>query len=353
MDRPLRIALRAGHHDTSGGNPVEYAIVGELTEAYARAFTAAGHEVRVVNPDGPDPDHEPGDGDFPGDLSAAAATVPAWAREGWVPDLYLESHTEGVANPDVRGAFVVYPDAAGDLDAEVRDALGPAIAAAIAAATTIPLRGGGVMSERATGVGRAGYRLGAFAATAALRTTTSRLLVEHGSHTSPLDLAILRSPTTADRIAEAVVAAVEQHYGAASRGFAIAPSPDPERRFFPETGQWLAYGFKEYWEREGGLPVFGYPLTPEYDTGAGATHQVFQRARLEYDQASGAIGRGLVGAELLAAQAESAGLRAELAVLHEHAAGLERDLAKAEQARLRAKEARRPKKPATEGASVQ
>jgi hypothetical protein len=34
-------------------------------------------------------------------------------------------------------------------------------------------------------------------------------------------------------------------------------------RFFPETGHLLLDGFLSYWERIGGLPVFGFPLTNE------------------------------------------------------------------------------------------
>src|SRR5690606_33385942 len=35
----------------------------------------------------------------------------------------------------------------------------------------------------------------------------------------------------------------------------------PERRFFPETGHFLSYGFKQYWEQRGGLAIFGYPIS--------------------------------------------------------------------------------------------
>ena len=42
------------------------------------------------------------------------------------------------------------------------------------------------------------------------------------------------------------------------------PSPadtSPLWIYFPETGHYLAYGFKTYWLQSGGLPVFGFPLT--------------------------------------------------------------------------------------------
>ncbi|MDW7982192.1 MAG: glycosyl hydrolase family 18 protein [Thermomicrobium sp.] len=61
----------------------------------------------------------------------------------------------------------------------------------------------------------------------------------------------------------------------------------PERRYFPETGHSLSYGFKAFWERSGGLPVFGYPLTEEFsennpDLGRPLTVQYFERQRFEY-----------------------------------------------------------------------
>jgi lipoprotein-anchoring transpeptidase ErfK/SrfK len=59
-----------------------------------------------------------------------------------------------------------------------------------------------------------------------------------------------------------------------------------DRRFFSETGHFLAYGFKSYWEQNGGLYIFGLPISEEFsETGAdGVTHtvQYFERARFEY-----------------------------------------------------------------------
>lgn len=55
----------------------------------------------------------------------------------------------------------------------------------------------------------------------------------------------------------------------------------PDRTFFPQTGHYLAYGFKQYWEQHGGLAVFGYPLSEEMSEN-GLTVQYFQRARFEW-----------------------------------------------------------------------
>jgi hypothetical protein len=64
-------------------------------------------------------------------------------------------------------------------------------------------------------------------------------------------------------------------------------TPSPDVRYFAETGHTLAFGFKTFWERSGGLPVFGYPLTEEFtelnrDTGKPYTVQYVERQRYEY-----------------------------------------------------------------------
>jgi hypothetical protein len=61
----------------------------------------------------------------------------------------------------------------------------------------------------------------------------------------------------------------------------------PAWRYFHVTGHYLAHGFKNFWERSGGLPVFGYPLTIEYDErnpdlGEFRTVQYTERQRFEY-----------------------------------------------------------------------
>jgi hypothetical protein len=62
---------------------------------------------------------------------------------------------------------------------------------------------------------------------------------------------------------------------------------DPAWFYFRETGHYLSYGFKDFWVRSGGLPVFGFPLTSEYDEfnvdlGVMRTVQYLERQRFEY-----------------------------------------------------------------------
>ncbi len=60
-----------------------------------------------------------------------------------------------------------------------------------------------------------------------------------------------------------------------------------ERRYFVESGHSLAEPFKGYWEKNGGLAQFGYPLTEAFqemsiDDGKTYMVQYFERARFEY-----------------------------------------------------------------------
>lgn len=59
------------------------------------------------------------------------------------------------------------------------------------------------------------------------------------------------------------------------------------RLYFSATGHSLNYGFKTYWEQNGGLAQFGYPISEEFSEvnpadGKTYTVQYFERARFEY-----------------------------------------------------------------------
>ncbi len=90
-------------------------------------------------------------------------------------------------------------------------------------------------------------------------------------------------------------------------------------RFFPETGHNLGGKFRDYWETNGGLAQFGYPLTEEYreelEDGQTYTVQYFERARLEYHPENAApydVILGQFGRRILAENALLA------SGLHEH-----------------------------------
>ena len=81
----------------------------------------------------------------------------------------------------------------------------------------------------------------------------------------------------------------------------LADLAPPQELVFPATGQAVRGAFRAFWQANGGLPIFGYPLTGEYRSD-GLTVQYFERARFELHD-GGSVQLGLVGAELLRARA--------------------------------------------------
>src|SRR4051794_40514626 len=66
----------------------------------------------------------------------------------------------------------------------------------------------------------------------------------------------------------------------------LAPAAEAQagQRCFAETGQCIAGRIREFWELNGGLPVFGFPITPQQEEpieGTPLQIQWFERNRLE------------------------------------------------------------------------
>jgi len=59
------------------------------------------------------------------------------------------------------------------------------------------------------------------------------------------------------------------------------PRNNPRCRYFPETGHAVCYAFLSYYDRKGGLDIFGYPISP-LKIENGRIVQYFQRARMEW-----------------------------------------------------------------------
>ena len=294
----LRLAITSGHHNTDGGNQLEIEETGELAEAIYREALSRGIDVRVITPDGPDPDPDPGDGQFPGGLWDAARKVVEFANAGWKADVFIETHTQAGGG---RGVFGIYPDwqpsdgSAYDLDAFARDTLIPSIANRVDAATALSLWTDGVMSEKQTGVGGQGYRLGVFRATEPVRSFCTRLIIEFGAHDNA-DEQIIRSNGFYALAGRAVVDALFDAYGLRK---APLPSPaaQPDARRFDETGFSIQLGFKTFWETLEQINVFtnvplvwlvlGYPLDNERPVtlkdGQPGSIQRFERGWLVWD----------------------------------------------------------------------
>jgi LPXTG-site transpeptidase (sortase) family protein len=75
--------------------------------------------------------------------------------------------------------------------------------------------------------------------------------------------------------------------------------------FFQETGHTLAYSFRRFFDRHGGLLIFGYPLT-EVFLEDGRPVQYFERARLEWHADLGIVQAGHLGRWAAAQQSSPA-----------------------------------------------
>ncbi len=73
-----------------------------------------------------------------------------------------------------------------------------------------------------------------------------------------------------------------------------------EVRYFPETGHTLRGQFRAFWEANGALANFGFPITEEYSGPNGRTTQYFERARFELNEVGGraVVELGLLGIEV-------------------------------------------------------
>ncbi len=95
------------------------------------------------------------------------------------------------------------------------------------------------------------------------------------------------------------------HFGPApSPGDPVPPATSsPNLRYFTETGHTLSNGFLAFWQANGGLAAFGYPITEEFQE-RGVTVQYFERARFEWHPGTAPeqfdVLLGLVGDEVTA-----------------------------------------------------
>ncbi len=84
----------------------------------------------------------------------------------------------------------------------------------------------------------------------------------------------------------------------------VPTSNSADRLYFSQTGHTLSYGFKNYWEANGGLALFGYPISEEFQeaTPQGIfTVQYFERNRFEFHpekQPPYSVELGLLGTQL-------------------------------------------------------
>jgi hypothetical protein len=82
--------------------------------------------------------------------------------------------------------------------------------------------------------------------------------------------------------------AIEQRQDKSEAAFKVTENRHyPGGVYFEQTGHNLAAGFKAYWEANGGLAIYGYPISEEFEEinpedGKTYTVQYFERNRFEY-----------------------------------------------------------------------
>lgn len=61
----------------------------------------------------------------------------------------------------------------------------------------------------------------------------------------------------------------------------VSAENDTNCSFYAATDHRLCFGFRDFWQQNGGLPIFGYPISEEFQENGFAV-QYFERARFEY-----------------------------------------------------------------------
>jgi hypothetical protein len=191
------IVLDAGHRSTDrSGNPAEMDLTDDLARAYRselrrRGFTAFWYQEDLDRDADPD--------ETVGDLNTVAKGLGRWlAGQPWA--LLLSLHYNAAHSPlhaivpDNVGLSTAYPEGRVAGDTAANNVLDRRLGAALVQTMASRGLGGlyhgtlgepGLMSERETGVGRDGFRLAVFAATAPAQQTAVRLVVEHGGTSDP------------------------------------------------------------------------------------------------------------------------------------------------------------------------
>lgn len=207
----LRVAIGAGHRHTLGeqGNAFEKMLNGQKVAAILAEYkrrggsSETGIDLRSYTPGN-------GLGLFPGYLNQAPASL---VNSAFQPHIMCELHSEGT-DPDVRGAFVIFPDWKPDIDGDTRDH-GRIFPDVLTQYTGGQIRvrnanGPGIMSERSTGVGLQGFRLGVFRDTAPARGYCTRMIFEQGAHSNPKERAYMEGPNFLQQQARAFLDALVQ-----------------------------------------------------------------------------------------------------------------------------------------------
>lgn len=229
-----RYILSAGHRNTNGGgarNEINWTYPSVV--ALKSAIEARGGKAWIVQ-------QEDGDSDpsryLNGGLQQAATKCVSLEKTFGPFDAYISSHYNGGASP---GFHAIFPDSpTGGVDVKANNPLDVRLCRTIRdrVRNTNTVRmlswtadSPGVMSERETGVGAKGYRLGEFYGTMGFRMTTARVIIEASSIDVASEARYINDPAWVRNVyCEAIVDALEDVFGSfAERPEVPEPGPDP------------------------------------------------------------------------------------------------------------------------------
>jgi hypothetical protein len=228
------VLIGAGHRNLERGNSFEMELNGRKTRAILDLFDARGgkqalgFDLRCYTPDR-------GLGMSPLHLNQVPPT--GFRDPAWLVDLMVEIHSEG-AGPTVRGAFVINPDWGADVDVDVIKygrVFSDALHANVPNIAVRTINSYGVMSEKRTGVGLQGYRLGVFRDTAQFAERTSRMIFEQGSHDHPTEHAAMIDPGFLAKQADAFLYGCAAWFDLQSPGWSTKPQPALTAAHFPQV----------------------------------------------------------------------------------------------------------------------
>ena len=224
-----RYILSAGHRNTNkGGAREEITWTYPSCKAIKAAIEARGGRAWIIQEE--DGDDDPTFFKNGGLQQAAKHCVNIASRHGPF-DAYISSHYNGGRAP---GFHSIHPDARSGVDTKANNPkdvdLCRAIRDRVKATNTVGVLGWtsdspGVMSEKETGVGSQGHRLGEMVGTQGFRDSTARVIIEAGSIDVARERAFINDKHWVRNVyAEAVVDALADVFGAFPQG--RPPAPD-------------------------------------------------------------------------------------------------------------------------------
>lgn len=233
-----RFILSGGHrNENRGGARNEINWTYPSVVALKAAIEARGGKAWIVQEE--DGDKDPSFCIGRGLQNAAQRCVEIAGKYGPF-DAYISSHYNGGASP---GFHAIFPDSWGSGDQKAQNPLDVKLCRAIRdrvrATDTVRMLSWtadspGVMSERETGVGAQGYRLGEFVGTLGFRSTTARVIIEASSIDVAREAAYINDPTWVRKVyCEAIVDALEDVFGKFTERPDTKPDPAPDPEYAP------------------------------------------------------------------------------------------------------------------------